>query len=301
VRFYYFFTVFFLTLSDPLFSQESSVNNGAYLVTVGGCANCHTRSFGGGYRLSTPFGDFITPNLTPDDAMGIGRWTLTDFRRALRLGVSPNGSPYYPAFPYTSFTKMSDSDMDAVFLYLRSLPPVKRQNKPNRLKFPFEMRWLLYFWQELFFKSATQANFDINLKDRIGPFIPAPNQSISWNRGAYLTEALLHCSECHTPRGRFGERRADLWMAGSDLQFEGRSPPNLTPEATTGLASWTQEDWNRFLTSGFTPEFSSVGSEMALVVRDTAALADSDRAAVIEYLMSLKPVQRVSGAGVGDE
>jgi mono/diheme cytochrome c family protein len=256
---------------------ESWLERGEYLVRAGSCRACHTaepeQDFAGGFRLATKFGDFYTPNITPDMETGIGKWNPAEFRQALRQGIAPDGHIYYPTFPYPSFTKMTDDDIDAIFGYLRTQRPIKKINRPFRLKFPFDQRWLMHIWK---FNFVT-----------IGPLEPNPQESEAWNRGAYYVEAVLHCAECHTPRGCLGQPKDNLAMSGSELIFEGVHPPNITPAALP----WTSEQWMTFLASGIDPKGNTPGTEMALVVRATSALSRSDQEAVTQYLRALTPVR----------
>lgn len=262
------------------------------MTRIAGCADCHTidsqSAMAGGLKLPSPFGSFFTPNITFDKETGIGSWSEKDFFTALRQGRRPDGKLLYPAFPYRAYTKLSDQDIHAIYVYLKSLPTVKRQNIPHDLGLPFDQRWLMNFWQELYFGTYSSSPEE-KIRRGVGAFEPDPDKSQSWNRGAYLVESASHCTECHTPRDRMGGLEPDLWMSGSDLL--GKTIPNITPDPETGRP-WTKEQWMRFLRSGYTPNLHTPGDEMADVIRNTSFLTDSDRAAMVEYLMSLKPVRR---------
>jgi mono/diheme cytochrome c family protein len=270
-------------------------DSGEYLTRAAGCTDCHTvtpeRAFAGGLHIETPFGVFVTPNITPDKATGIGSWTFEDFQRALRDGVSPSGALYYPAFPYRSYSKMTDADMRKIWNYLTARPALTVSNSSNRLSFPFDQRWLLRVWRALFLRGPS-GDHARDIKVARGPFVPDPERTRSWNRGAYLVEALLHCAECHTPRNRLGAPEVSLWMAGSDVPIGAERAPNITPDRFTGTGAWTIADWTRFLASGIDPRGNFPGGEMAQVVQNTSALTEADRAAVVEYLMTLKPIRR---------
>ena len=276
-------TIFFLLLNLVFAQTRAQIEAGAYLVRAAGCRDCHTarggEPFAGGLKLVTPFGEFITPNITPDWRTGIGKWTMNDFRRALRKGVSPQGKIFYPAFPYTSFTYLTHEDMDNMFAYLLSLPSVYKTNQGHHLYFPYDQRWLLEFWQ--WFNFST------------GPYLEDSSESPEWNRGAYLVKAVLHCAECHTPRNVMGGLDDSQWLAGSSLVFGGKSPPNLTPDPRTGIL-WNLAQWEGFLSSGFTPTHKEMSAEMALVIRETTGLTDADRRAMAAYLTSIPPVRRYS-------
>ncbi len=177
-------------------SAQGDPKHGEYLVKAGGCLGCHTEEkkdavrFAGGRALKTPFGTFYGPNITPHPQAGIGRWTEADFVRAMREGVRPDGANLFPAFPYPSFTKITDTDLRDLWAYLRTLPPSDKASKPHDLKAPFGWRWLVTPWKWLYFEPD--------------PFRPDSAASPAVNRGAYLVAALGHCGECHTPRNRLG-------------------------------------------------------------------------------------------------
>jgi mono/diheme cytochrome c family protein len=251
---------------------------GQYLAKAAGCAGCHTESkagaqpYAGGRELATPFGKFYGPNLTPHTQAGLGKWTLQDFRRAIRLGERPDGVHYYPAFPYPSFTGMTDTDIVDLWAYLRSLPPSSRQNRAHELRVPFQWRFLVTFWKRLFFTA--------------GPFAPDPRAPQPLTRGAYLVGALGHCGECHTPRNLLGGPKKSRYLAGAKLA-DGRSP-NLTP---TRLKRWDDRQLAVFLRTGATPEGDVPSEVMEEVIQNgTSQLTAQDLAATIAYLRSLPPL-----------
>jgi mono/diheme cytochrome c family protein len=260
-----------------------SVERGAYLFAAAGCAGCHTDVkndgplLAGGRAIETPFGTFYGPNITPDPEYGIGGWSDADFIRALRHGVAPDGSHYYPAFPYTSFTGITDADLLDLKAYIFSLPPVAKPNKPHDLRFPFGWRFLLGFWKALNFTP--------------GPFEPDPAQSAEWNRGAYLVQALTHCGECHTPRTAIGATDPSRSLAGTPDGPEGEPAPNITPHPETGIGSWSRTELVRLLKTGMLPNFDVVGSFMGEVVeQSTRRLSEDDLRAIAVYLESLPPI-----------
>ena len=258
------------------------VQRGEYLFHAGGCLGCHTDTknngapLAGGREIKTPFGSFYGPNITPHPTSGIGSWSEEQFRGALRDGVRPDGAHYFPAFPYTSFTGMSDADIGDLWAYLRTVPPVAQPNKPHGLGFPFNIRLAMIGWKALFFTP--------------GPFKPDPAKSHEVNRGAYLVNALGHCGECHTPRNLAGGLDRSKWLAGGVIA-EGVAP-NLTPHPETGLGKWSDGDFADLLKMGMTSDGDFVGGEMAEVVKETTGkLTDADLKAVIAYLRSLPPVE----------
>jgi mono/diheme cytochrome c family protein len=267
-------------LSFPAAADLAS--QGAYLTNAAGCEDCHTdrehggQPYAGGRALATPFGTFYSPNITPDPETGIGRWSDKDFLRALRDGVRPDGANFFPVFPYPSFTKITDADVQAIKAYLFSLPAVRRANRTHDVPFPFSWRVLQNIWKLLFFSP--------------GPFRPPPDRSEAYNRGAYLVTALAHCGECHTPRNWFGATEPDRFLAGNPHGPDGKPVPNITPDPQTGIGDWTEEDIVTLLKTGQTPEFDFVGGAMGEVVRNTSRLDDADRRAIAVYLKSVPAI-----------
>jgi mono/diheme cytochrome c family protein len=263
---------------------ETPAERGAYLVRAGGCVSCHTDEkgggapFSGGVALKTPFGVFYSPNITPDAQTGVGGWSDRQFLDALKHGRRPDGAAYYPAFPYTTYARMTDADALAIKAYLDSLPPVMKRDRPHELRFPFGWRWTVSLWQALFFEP--------------GEFRENPARSAEWNRGAYLVEALAHCGECHTPRNALGALDRDLWLAGTPDGPEGEVAPNITPDPKTGIGSWSEADIVTLLKEGVTPEYDNVQGTMAKAVRDGLShLTDADLQTIAVYLKSVPPVE----------
>ena len=260
-------------------SAQGNAKRGEYLVKAGGCVGCHTEekkdatAFAGGRALKTPFGTFHGPNITPHPQAGIGGWTEADFIKAMRTGRRPDGANYFPAFPYPSFTKISDADLRDLWAYLRALPPSGRANQPHDLRFPFGWRFLVTFWKWLYFTP--------------GPLADIPGAQPAVNRGAYLTQALGHCGECHTPRNLLGGPRRDRLLAGGKTP-EDKDVANLTP---ANLKKWSDKDLAEFLTTGTTPDGDAANATMDEVIRHTTSqLTTQDLAAMIAYLRSIPPV-----------
>ena len=257
---------------------QGDAKNGAYVAKAAGCVGCHTDTapgavpFAGRRLLETPFGKFYGPNITPHPEMGLGKWSEADFRRAMRLGERPDGAHYYPAFPFPSFTGMTDADIRDLRAYLRGLPPANRTNRAHELRFPFGWRYLLTFWKWLFFAPQ--------------PFVASAQASVRVNRGAYLVNVLGHCGECHTPRNFLGGLKKDRWLAGGVLP-EGRVP-NLTP---TRLKKWNDAQLREFLRSGATSTGDPPSDAMDEVIRNTTSqLTPQDVEALIAYLRALVSV-----------
>ena len=266
------------------FAATPDPARGKYLLAAGGCVACHTdkknkgQPLAGGRALKTPFGVFFSPNITPDKTTGIGNWSDADFVRALREGVRPDGSHYFPSFPYPSYSAMTDDDMLNLKAYLFTLPAVAQPNKPHDLSPPFGWRALVSVWKALYFTP--------------GAYRPDAAKGDEWNRGAYLVRALGHCGECHTPRDALGGRKRDMELAGTDSGPEGGIIPNITPDGETGIGRWSDTDILNVLESGLLPNVDYVGGQMGEVVDEaTGKLTDADRRAIIVYLKSLKPIR----------
>ncbi|WP_439403231.1 cytochrome c [Bradyrhizobium sp. DASA03068] len=255
---------------------------GKALVEAGDCAGCHTadpaKPFAGGKRIDTPFGAIYAPNLTPDRDTGIGAWADADFTRALRYGIAPDGSNYYPAFPYPYFTKMTKDDTLAIRAYLGSLAPIASRNKPPELRWPFGYRGLMRIWNALYFKP--------------GLFEPDQSQSAAWNRGGYLVTGLGHCGACHTPKNYFGADKQAQALSGNEVG--GWYAPRLDGATRTGLKSWSEADIAEYLQSGRNARSHAGGPMAEVIVGSTAKMSDADVRSIAIYLKSLPPARRES-------
>jgi mono/diheme cytochrome c family protein len=252
--------------------HEPDLLNGEVLYHAGGCASCHGADLAGGLELATAFGTFRVPNITPDARSGIDSWSALDFVNAMKRGVSPEGRHYYPAFPYTSYTQMTLPDLLDLKAYLDTFPPAGGDAADHDLGFPWNLRRGLGLWKRLYLNGA--------------PVVPAVEGDHVLERGRYLVEAVGHCAECHTPRSRFGGLDRSRWLAGgASPEGEGKVP-NITPHEQ-GLADWSARDIERYLRSGFTPDYDMVGGAMVEVQENLARLDDADRAAIAAYLKSV--------------
>lgn len=276
----------YLAVAPPAAAQQAAdkPSRGAVLLGAGGCLTCHTdtknkgKPLAGGRALKTPFGTFYTPNITPDRTHGIGNWSDADFVRALRRGVSPEGYHYFPAFPYTSFTYMTDADLKALKDYIFTQPAVAQANREHDIAFPFNLRFLQFFWKLLFFKP--------------GPYVPEPDESETWNRGAYLVRAVVHCTECHTPRNPLGGLDDDRYLAGAKNGPEGETTPNITPDPNAGIGKWSRKQIATYLETGEDDEGDYAGSLMADVIESgTSKLSPEDRLAIADYIKSVPPIR----------
>ncbi|PTW61626.1 mono/diheme cytochrome c family protein [Breoghania corrubedonensis] len=280
---------YWLTIPERIYpstlpEHEADLANGARLFWAGGCGSCHAKAkatgeeklkLGGGQELVTPFGTFRVPNISPDTRTGIGGWSKADFVTAMVKGVSPDGRHYYPAFPYTSYQHMRETDLIDLKGFLDGLPAVSNVVGPHDLSFPYTIRRGLGLWKLLYLDGKT--------------FEPDPDVSDEINRGAYLVTGPGHCGECHTPRDFIGGLRMDRWLAGGPAPEGDGFVPNLTPDPS-GLGAWSKADIAYALETGFTPDYDTLGGSMTSVQENMAHLPGEDRAAIAAYLKSIPPL-----------
>ena len=273
--------------APPPSPEAGQIEAGRYLAVAGNCGSCHSRADGdpyaGGVEFKTDFGTLYSTNITPDATAGIGSWTDLQFARAMREGLDAKGKHLYPAFPYTSFTRLSDADLAALFAYLKSLTPSSYRSPVNALRFPYNQRWLLGLWKWLFFDELR--------------FTPQAAQDTTWNRGAYLVDGLGHCSSCHTPRNFLGAEKSDEYLAGGiylDRIPTGEVRPwaavNLT-QAAGGLKSWSVSDLTGYLKTGHGQRAGSFGPMNEVIGNSLRHLSDADIRAMAVYLKSLPAIE----------
>ncbi|MEO8279790.1 MAG: molybdopterin cofactor-binding domain-containing protein [Ideonella sp.] len=265
---------------DPSVYSAEAITRGRQLAALGNCVTCHTAPGGapnaGGLAMATPFGTVYATNLTPDADTGIGSWSFSAFQRAMREGVSRDGHHLYPAFPYTAFTKTTDDDLMALYAYLMTQPAVRSAVPQTRLAFPFSVRPLMAMWNALFLSPGAQALTDTA-------------QSPLWNRGAYLVNGLGHCGACHTERNPLGaEREGKAFLGGAFVK--GWQAPALT-SATLAPVAWTENALFGYLRQGHSAHHGAASGPMAPVVRELAALPDTDIRAMAHYIASFNPPQ----------
>jgi len=257
---------------------KGDVNRGAYLARASGCIACHTDAAGGGaplaggVELETPFGALYSPNLTTDPEHGIGDWTLEDFARAVRQGVSPDGQPYYPAFTYPFYANFSDQDIADLWAAFQTVPPVAEPSTPHEMAFPFNQRWGLKLWRAAFLQPPRTE--------------PIAGNGDLWNRGRELVEGAAHCAACHTARNLAGARKSDVaHFKGNDTLPGGGKAPAIDYE-TLREKGWTVDSLAYALRTGITPDGDAFGGSMGEVVAfGTGFLTEEDRRAMATYLM----------------
>ena len=262
--------------TNDIAEQQAREARGAYLAQAGNCMGCHTaqggQPYAGGHHLATSIGTFVTPNITPDPETGLGQWSENDFWQALHDGRGRDGSPLYPAFPYTDYTNVTREDSDAIFAYLQSLPPVSQRNPSSRISFPFNLRPLLYAWRALYFTQ--------------GVYRADAGKSDEWNRGAYLVQGLGHCNACHTSRNPLGASQGSV-LGGGQIMGSNWYAPSLTSFQEASTSDWPVEDIIQLLTTGLSSLAAATGPMADVVSQSLQHLTRDDARAMAVYLKSL--------------
>ncbi len=263
--------------SGALDGIEGDAERGEAVFWAAGCASCHSDGeaedderlvLSGGQRFESDFGTFVAPNISPHPEHGIGGWSTEDFANAMLRGVSPDGAHYFPAFPYTSYAKADPEDAVHLKAFMDTLPESDRANEPNDVAFPFNIRRNIGIWKRL--------NLDTD-------WVITGDLSDEAERGRYLSEALAHCAECHTPRGALGGLDTGRWMAGAEDPSGDDRIPGITP----AQLDWSQREIASYLEMGFTPDFDTAGGTMRAVVKSLAELDQADRDAMAAYVKEL--------------
>jgi mono/diheme cytochrome c family protein len=260
---------------------HADLANGREMFNAGNCSACHTPPGGkdrtvlaGGVKLTSPFGTFVTPNISPSTAHGIGGWSELDFVNAMKRGVDDEGGHLYPAFPYGGYSLMKTSDVRDLFAYLKTLPAAETPSQPHQLKFPFGIRRAVGFWKLLYFHPHED--------------VADPKQTPAWNRGRYLAEGPAHCAECHTARNALGGMdEGQLYAGAPNLEAHGRFASNITP-SKDGLGDWSAEELADFLKTG-TDKCFNEPEGMRAVIASTSQLSDADVTAIATYIHALPP------------
>jgi mono/diheme cytochrome c family protein len=257
--------------------KSSLIAKGEYLARAGDCIACHTapgdKLFAGRRAMLTPFGTLYTSNITPDPETGIGNWTPDQFYWAMHTGRFPDGGLLYPAMPFGSYTKVTREDSDAIFAYLKTVPPVRRADRPHDLQFPYNNRSLILGWRTLYFSE--------------GEYQPDATKSDEWNRGAYLVGGLGHCAMCHTAINALGGSSESEAFQGGLIPMQNWYAPSLTSNKEAGLGDWSLKDISDLLRTGVSARGGVYGPMAEVVYNSLQYLSDSDIRAMAVYLKSL--------------
>lgn len=266
-------------------ADAALVRRGEYLAKAGDCAACHTapggRPMAGGLLLPTPVGAIAATNITPSRTHGIGNYTLAQFSAALRKGVRADGANLYPAMPYTSYAKVTDADVAAMYAYFMQAVPAVDAAPAQRtaLHFPFSIRKSMVAWNLLFLDSA--------------PFVADPGKSVQWNRGAYLTRGLAHCGACHTPRNVMMAESIRRELGGGDVG--GWHAPNITADANSGVGGWSEQALVDYMRLGRAAGKAQAAGPMAEAVDHSLRyLGEKDLRAIAVYLKAVPAVHDAS-------
>ncbi|MBV4453619.1 MULTISPECIES: cytochrome c [Pseudomonas] len=267
-------------------AETDLVKQGEYLARAGDCVACHTakggKPFAGGLPMETPIGVIYSTNITPDKT-GLGDYSFEDFDKAVRHGVAKSGSTLYPAMPYPSYARVSQSDMQALYAYfMKGVEPVAQENKDSDIPWPLSMRWPLAAWRWMFAPEVA----DYQAPANADPVI---------SRGAYLVEGLGHCGACHTPRALTMQEKAlsatdgNTFLSGS-APLEGWIAKSLRGDHKDGLGGWSEEQLVQFLKTGRSDRSAVFGGMSDVVVHSMQYLSENDLTAIARYLKSLPAV-----------
>ncbi|MGY1881956.1 c-type cytochrome [Pseudomonas reactans] len=267
-------------------AETDLVKQGEYLARAGDCVACHTakggKPFAGGLPMETPIGVIYSTNITPDKT-GLGDYSFEDFDKAVRRGVAKSGSTLYPAMPYPSYARVSESDMQALYAYfMKGVEPVAQENKDSDIPWPLSMRWPLAAWRWMFAPEVA----DYQAPANADPVI---------SRGAYLVEGLGHCGACHTPRALTMQEKAlsaadgNAFLSGS-APLEGWIAKSLRGDHKDGLGSWSEEQLVQFLKTGRSDRSAVFGGMSDVVVHSMQYMSENDLTAIARYLKSLPAV-----------
>jgi mono/diheme cytochrome c family protein len=275
---------FYVVSGAALAATPSSglIAQGRYLAVAADCTACHTapgsnKPFSGGNPIVSPLGTIYATNITPSKVDGIGTYTEAEFARALRQGIRQDGVHLYPAMPYTAYAKLSDADVGALYAYfMQGVLPVESKPPTTALPFPFNIRLSMIGWNLLFLDEHQLAN--------------DPSRTVQWNRGAYLTEALEHCSACHTPRSFLMSEDAGVALAGGKLGAW--YAPNISSDLISGIGGWSQTDLVQYLGTGNLRGRAQAAGPMAEAVQNSLQyLTQNDLQAIAVYLKATPPMQ----------
>ncbi len=274
IKYLYIISFIFLISTEISLSNE----NGKILAYAAGCFGCHTSDpnnpFGGGYKIQTKYGTFITPNITKDMTSGIGKWSQREFIEAMKHGISPSQKPYYPAFPYSWYSNMQETDILDIFSYLNNIPAIKNKKLPHDLKFPYKIRESLWLWRIINRIIQKNNKIDLDITNK--------------NRGEYLIKAITHCSACHSPRTWFSiiKNHENLNGKIETKKLLNDGSPNISKDKVKGIGSWSESDIVFFLQTGIKPNGDFAGKEMSKIIENgTSYLIKDDLEEISRYLL----------------
>jgi hypothetical protein len=283
--------------TETIMRTPERLARGEYLVEhLAECMGCHSdaefEKFGmpikagtkgaGGYafdqKLGVP-GVVCAQNLTPDEETGKGRWTDGELMRAIREGVSRDGRALFPMMQYRHYRSMSDEDVRAVVVYLRTLKPVRNAIPPTKLDFP--------------------ANLLVRLMPKpLDEQIETPDDAKDHLAyGQYLTTIGI-CGECHSPHDTHGQIIAGREFSGG---WEMRVGPvrvvttNITPHPDTFIGRATKEEFiarfKSFASIADAPPPAEKGRNTVMPWLAFSGLRETDLGAIYDYLRTLRAIE----------
>lgn len=267
---------------DVDITDPALIKKGEYVARTGDCVACHTtlggETYAGGLPMLTPLGAIYSTNITPDKDTGIGNYSFSDFKNAVKHGVAPGNKALYPAMPYPSYQIMPDEDMAAMYAYFMSaVEPIKQANLKSELPPIANWRWPLAYWQVLF--------------DRKRDFVPETDDAVL-ARGQYLIEGPGHCGSCHTERG-IGYQEIALTNADSEEYLSGAVIDGWRAKSIRGehrgLGTWSVAELNDFFKTGRTDTTAAFGAMAEVVEHSTQYMTEDDINAMSSYLKTLSP------------
>lgn len=273
--------MFYLAGAASAEELDANASVGKRIAIASDCVACHTmprgKPFAGGYPLGSPMGLIYSTNITPSKTAGIGNYTQEQFARAVRDGVTPDGTHLYPAMPYTSYSKITDSDIAALYDYfMHEVQAVDTSSPKTELAFPFNIRASMFVWNRLFHDTTR--------------FTPDTSKSAEINRGDYLVNALAHCDTCHTPRNLLMAADNSKPLSGSTV-----GPwyaPNISSDKVSGIGAWSSDEIVAYLRTGHAEGKAQAAGPMAEAVEHSLQyLPDTDLKAVAAYLQQTAPIR----------
>lgn len=261
--------------------QAAQIARGDYLVNgIVACGNCHTprndagmliadRHLAGAFQVDRAEFTAYAPNITSDRETGIGAWSDDEIVRAIREGVRRDGTIIGPPMPIRAYRDISDTDVQAIVAYLRTVAPVEN--------------------------SLPQSVYNIPLPESYGPpvgHVPDVSRDDAVAYGAYLGIALGHCIECHTPMSRGVVDHSRTGAGGTvfhkphGLQLAAMAA-NITPHPEQGIGGWTDDEIKRAVTQAVSRNGRQLQPVMPFYLYEN--ISDEDLDALIAYLRSIPP------------
>jgi mono/diheme cytochrome c family protein len=257
---------------------DTKLERGSYLVnTIMTCGNCHSpkgppaaiagKDFSGGLSWDEPPFKVMASNITQDKETGIGTWSEADIKKLLRTGLRPNGVPIASIMPTGFYGIITDSDMDAIVAYVRTIKAVS-----NKVPDPI-------------YRMAAPPQIFPGVEQ---PYTPGV-MGDKLKRGFYLA-TIGHCMECHTPMVK-GHRDFAGSLGSGGFEFPGpwgvSVSRNITSSKTKGIGDWSDAQIKHAITQGVDKDGNKLKPPMGY--QYYANMSDADLDAVIAWVRTLPP------------